>query len=135
MTSENIYINWTWILVGFCFYIVFHLFPTYTILSFPTIKPNGILTILFIGVSAIGVISGYLSEKKIYIESGIAALLYTLLIVILLNTLFNEKSSYPNYELFHLVNQSISFYIFIMLGSFALAGIGSWIGDKIKGKV
>ncbi|HWP82897.1 MAG TPA: hypothetical protein VNN76_09625 [Bacteroidota bacterium] len=79
-------VDWKWVGVGFCFYVVFHLLPTYLLLG---ISLRGMHTgfasfaiWMFTGLAVIGFYIGYRSSGVTIVEPGLSALLYILALVL-----------------------------------------------------
>jgi hypothetical protein len=73
-------IDWKWVGVGFCFYVVFHLLPTYLLLGISSRGMHGgfasFAIWMFAGLAVIGFYIGYRSSGVTILEPGISALLY-----------------------------------------------------------
>jgi hypothetical protein len=75
-------IDWPWVGVGFCFYVVFHLLPTYLLAGMGATKYGNTSfgVWLFAGLAFIGLYIGYRSRGVTIIEPGIAALAYVVVL-------------------------------------------------------
>jgi hypothetical protein len=90
-------LSWQWILVSYCFLVLFHLFPTCILLSPRTLSLGNLLNIIFafegkefiqlaiwfgIEIATVGAFVGYRSQKQRILEPAIAAAAYCLTIMI-----------------------------------------------------
>jgi hypothetical protein len=77
-------IDWRWLLVSFCFFVLFHLFPSSLASGLKLFFSSRLWDSFFLwGVGGIAVISGYIgyrSRGKAVPEPVIAALLYVVLL-------------------------------------------------------
>ena len=76
-------IRWSWVGVGFCFYMTFHLFPSTLLgmtscLTLMWLSGRFILFLLwlYVGIALVAGYIGYRSRGKTFIESGLAAIFY-----------------------------------------------------------
>lgn len=74
-------IDWPWVGVGFCFYVVFHLLPTYLLVGIGGGMKYGSGAFgvwMFTGLALIGLYIGYRSRGVTIIEPGLSALAYVI---------------------------------------------------------
>lgn len=77
-------IDWRWLLVSFCFFVLFHLFPSSLASGLKLFFSSHSLDTFALfgvgGIAAISVYIGFRSSGKAILEPGIAALLYIVLL-------------------------------------------------------
>ena len=118
-------IDWRWLLVSFCFLVLFHLFPSAFAsglrLFFST---RSIGNFLFWGVGGIAIVSGYIgfrSSGKAILEPGIAAALY----IVLLRVIVSRTWSFVEFF------GPIPFWISIIPAALAIGYVGAMAGAWI----
>lgn len=78
-------IDWKWVGVGFCFFVVFHLLPSYLLWGFRGVwigSRIGVALWLFFGMALTGMAIGYTSRGVTIIEPGISAVVYSVVLVL-----------------------------------------------------
>ena len=76
-------IDWKWVGIGYCFFVVFHLLPSYVISGFNMqmdIAAQGLW--LFIGLAVIAFYIGYRSRGVTILEPAISAFLYDITLLL-----------------------------------------------------
>ena len=77
-------INWKWVGIGYCFFVVFHLLPSYIINGFyfnmEDLAGRGIW--LFFGLAIIAFYIGYRSRGVTILEPAISALFYDITLLL-----------------------------------------------------
>lgn len=84
-------IDWRWVGIGYCFYVVFHLLPTYLTTSLDPLEQG---FWLFIGLAVIAFYIGYRSSGVTILEPAIAALLYDLTLLLEFKNLWGRTLSH-----------------------------------------
>ena len=76
-------IDWRWIIVSYCFLVLFHLFPSFLTADFlfANDEPIALLLWLGIGIGVVCAVIAYQSRKITILEPGLAAVLYAFTIV------------------------------------------------------
>lgn len=122
--SSKIRIDWRWVGLGYCFFVVFHLLPSY-LFNILSIVQEGSLVLSFwllAGLVLIGVYIGYRSTGYTILEPAIAALLYTITIFLRAGDFWGETWN----------SQSAGMLFVGMVAAFLLAMLGAWIGEKLQ---
>jgi hypothetical protein len=93
-------LSWQWILVSYCFLVLYHLFPTSVLLSPRTLKLGDLLNMdpifhgkefipmaiwIGVGIAVVSAIVAYRSQQAKILEPAIGATLYCLTIILLLH--------------------------------------------------
>ena len=124
-SATKLSIDWKWVGLGYCFFVVFHLLPAYTLLQFSFLGKvsNALRTLwLLVGLLVIGVYIGYRSRGFTVVEPAISAVLYVA-------TLFFKAEDFVGMRV-----SSRSFALMLIAGgvAFLLALIGAWIGEMLQ---
>ena len=124
-------LSWQWMLVSYCFLVLFHLFPTCMLLSPRILDLDNLLYFIFsfegrefirlaiwvgIGIAAVGTFVGFRSLRPRILEPAIAAAAYCLTIMIFLK----PPSDVPAY--YSTTGFIIAMCIFSFVVGFAGAG-------------
>ncbi|HEY6951066.1 MAG TPA: hypothetical protein VI758_01595 [Bacteroidota bacterium] len=130
MNGGNMYgslvsIRWQWLLVSFCSLVLYHLLPSYILLSpQPFLGFRRMWTIaawLVVGIAAVSYYVSQRSSKPTIVEPAIASTLYSLLMIVYLPA----PESAPVYY------RHLSFLpvplILSFVTAFTSAGIGVWL--------
>lgn len=118
-------IDWKWVGVGYCFFVVFHLLPTYLLLEFSFVgKVGDILRSLWllVGLLVIGVYIGFRSRGYTVIEPAISAVLYVATIFFKADDFMGRGWS----------SRSYAGLLVASLIAFALAMIGASLGEMLQ---
>lgn len=118
-------INWRWLVVTYCFLILFSLFPTF--LAFGTqvfFQPYATQWFTLWAGSSMAVVCGYVGVRSrgiILLEPGVASLLYVL-------TLFAAfVSPWENIKGYGRVEFKIALLVLAFLIGFGAAAVGEWL--------
>jgi len=118
-------VNWQWLVVTYCFLILFSLFPTF--LAFGTqmfFQPYATQWFTMWTGSSMAVVCGYVGLRSrgiTLLEPGIASLLYAL-------TLFLAfESPLENMKGFSRVEFWIGFFLLVFVIGFGAAAVGEWL--------
>jgi hypothetical protein len=88
-------IDWKWVGVGYCFFVVFHLLPTYLLNGFTLGQNNLEIGFwLFVGVAIIAFYIGYRSRGVTILEPAISAVLYDITLLLEFNQLWGRSVSH-----------------------------------------
>ncbi len=90
-------IDWPWVGVVFCIYVVFHLLPTYFLATIGGGMKGGFATFgvwMFAGLAVIGLYIGYRSRGVTMIEPGLAALLYVFVFFLSIQRFWGDTFSF-----------------------------------------
>jgi hypothetical protein len=92
---RNVKIDWKWVGVGYCLFIVFQLLPTYLLNGFTLYESNlGTGFWLFVGVAIIAFYIGYRSRGRTILEPAISAILYDITLLLEFNRLWGRSASH-----------------------------------------
>ena len=119
-------LDWPWIGVGYCFYVVFHLLPSYLLLgltSFGDIPALVKVVWLFLGLAVIGFSIGYRSRGVTIWVPAIAAVLYDL-------TLMLEFSDFWGRSVY---NSWGVFFIWIV-ATLVITVASAWDGEMVQAR-
>ncbi len=123
--SRKITIDWRWVGVGYCFFVVLHLLPTLLFNIFFGLRYSGLNVIpvlywIYFGLFYVGFYIGYRSRDFTVIESGLAGTAYGLTLVYVL----------PNVMLIPL--KVWEGKIFLIASLFVIATISAWLGEIVQ---
>jgi hypothetical protein len=117
-------LDWRWIGVGYCFYVVFHLLPSYLLLGFGRLGDVPALAKiiwLFFGLALIGFYIGYSSRGVTIWEPAIAAVLYDL-------TLMLEFSDFWGRS----VQNSLGIFFIWIIATLVITIASAWEGEMVQ---
>jgi len=120
-------IDWQWVGIGYCFFIVYHLLPSYLILG---LSRNGLTgemakgIWLFAGLGVIGAYIGYRSRGITILEPAISALLYMATLTLLFDQ-FWGRSFGP---------RSVGLIYYWIAGGFLIAFVSAWVGELVQAR-
>jgi hypothetical protein len=125
LISRKLTIDWRWVGVGYCFFVVLHLLPTVLFNIFFGLKSNPlsimpVLYWLYFGLFYVGFYIGYRSRDFTVIESGLAGTAYGVTLVYLL----------PSVMLIPLKVWEGKVSLIISL--FVVATISAWVGEIVQ---
>lgn len=123
--SASMRIDWKWVGVGYCIFVVFHLLPSLFLLEFVRQGLGGnLLRSLWglMGLVVVGLYIGYRSRGYTILEPAIAALLYAVTIFLKSGELIGGKWT----------SQSAGMLLVMSVGAFLLAMFGAWIGEMLQ---
>jgi hypothetical protein len=122
-------IDWQWVLMGYCFFVVFHLLPSFLMLG---AFAGGLSEIgwplgawFFGGLVIVGYFIGYKSRGVTIIEPAIASVLYTL-------TLLLEFSQFSGHSLTWR-NAAWAYVWFVLV--LLLTIVGAWLGELAQARL
>lgn len=120
-------IDWRWVGIGYCLYIVYHLLPSYLLLGMARHGLTGETAKavwLYVGLGAIGLYIGYRSHGITILEPAISALLYMATLTLLFDQ-FWGRSFGP---------RSVGLIYFWIVGGFFIAFVSAWVGELIQAR-
>gem|GEM_PF-5542303 len=125
LTSRKLTIDWRWVGVGYCFFVVLHLLPTVLFNIFLGLKSSAlnvmpVLYWLYFGLFYVGFYIGYRSRDFTVIESGLAGTVYGLTLVYVL----------PNVMLIPL--RVWEGKVTLIVSLFVVATISAWVGEIVQ---
>ena len=118
-------IDWKWIGLGYCIFVVFHLLPTYLLIQFSFIGRTGdaVRTLwLIAGMLVIGVYIGYRSRGFTVLEPAISAVLYVITIFFKADEFMGRGCSIRTTGAL-MIAAGIAFF---------LTMLGAWFGEMLQ---
>jgi len=118
-------IDWAWVGVGYCFFVVFHLLPSYVLLEFVRqgMGENVVRGMwLIAGLLVVGLYIGYRSRGTTILEPAISAMLYTI-------TLMSKSGEFLGRSI---GGRRISMMLVWGGVAFLIAMLGAWIGEMLQ---
>ena len=117
-------IDWKWVGIGYCFFIVFHLLPTYVLSGF-ALQSDAIAggIWLFFGLAVIAFYIGYKSRGVTIIEPAISALLYDATLLFEFHSLWGRSPSH-----------SPGLFIEWALITLVVAVAAAWLGELFQAR-
>ena len=114
-------IDWRWVGLGICFFIVMHLLPTYLLFEF-RIMSSAFSTLfsvwVFAGMAFVGFFIGWKSKGVTIVEAGIAGLVYGFILL----AAIQQELGGP------LVISSIGWFVAVI----AIATVSAWFGELVQ---
>jgi hypothetical protein len=87
-------IDWKWVGIGYCFFVVFHLLPSYLTMGF-SFHPNDVFGFqLFVGLALIAFYIGYRSRGVTILEAAISVILYDITLLLEFNKFWGRSVSH-----------------------------------------
>ncbi len=123
--TTNMRIDWKWVGLGYCIFVVFHLLPAYLLIQFSYVGRIGdtLRTLwLIAGMLVIGVYIGYRSRGFTILEPAISAVLYIF-------TIFFKADEFMGRRL---DIRSLGALLVAAGVAFLLAMLGAWIGEMLQ---
>ncbi len=117
-------IDWTWVGVGYCFFVVFHLLPSYLMMFGMPIDLLGMAIWLFIPLAIIGFVIGRWSRGVTIIEPGLSALAYVLTLTLEFGHIWGRSFSLRSGGIIYLWAVS----------SFVIAVTSAWVGELVQAR-
>jgi len=117
-------INWKWVGIGYCFFVVFHLLPSYVINGFNMGVDLGAQGLwLFAGLAIIAFYIGYRSRGITILEPAISALLYDITLLLEFRDFWGRIVSH-------------SYGIIYVLGilTLVLTICSAWLGEVLQSR-
>jgi hypothetical protein len=117
-------IDWRWLLVSYCFLILFHLFPSFLITGWRNtyVGPVGFLSWLTIGTGIVCAVIGVWSRGITILEPGLASILYT----------FTLVGGLKPQWLFGRDFRSTAWQIVLLLSMFVVGCLGAALGEWLQ---
>lgn len=117
-------INWKWVGVGYCFFVVFHLMPTYLISGFALQAETSSRGIwLFLGLAIIAFYIGYRSRGVTIIEPAISAILYDLTLLFEFSNLWGRSATH-----------SVGILVLWGLLTLVVTVTAAWLGELFQAR-
>ncbi len=123
--TTNMRIDWKWVGLGYCIFVVFHLLPAYLLIQFSYVGRIGdtLRTLwLIAGMLVIGVYIGYRSRGFTILEPAISAVLYIF-------TIFFKADEFMGRRL---DIRSLGALLVAAGVAFLFAMLGAWIGEMLQ---
>ncbi|MCX6143373.1 MAG: hypothetical protein NTZ35_09145 [Ignavibacteriales bacterium] len=122
-------IDWRWLVVTYCFLVLFHLLPTLLELSlWQLFLSHGIWQFVAwtaFGVAVVGGYVGYRSHGTNILEPGIASMLYVATLIVLLSKVRDVQAS--GYRLIGLL---VALHLIVFLVGCFGAAVGNWLKTR-----
>ena len=121
-------LQWKWVWISFCFYVSFHLLPSYVTGGFFAISYGNpwnnivMLAWIFLGVGIVGAFIGYRSRGITVLEPAIASLLYIIVL----------SFSIPRLWPFQMGAGHIPNLLLAMISAFVVAAAGGAFGEVLQ---
>ncbi len=123
--------DWRWFVVGFCFLVLFHLLPSFFLLSSRisfSFLPSSLLAgfVIWLAAGIVGVSSyiGWRSAQGLFLEPAFASLAYCLVLMVA----YNEPGRmYLINNLYNRYTFPVGLLIFSFVLGFTPASIISWL--------
>jgi hypothetical protein len=115
-------INWKWVGVGYCLFVVYHLLPSYVLLGFARfgmLGEAGKGIWLFIGFAVIAFYIGYRSRGITILEPAISSVLYVVTLTLLFEKFWGRSFS---------MRSAGVIYVWIV-GAGVIAFVSAWVGE------
>jgi hypothetical protein len=126
--DKKIHIDWRWVGIGYCFFIVFLILPTYIIISpietYFNFKIPFAGFFAFIGFVCIAFYIGCRSKGIAIFESGISALM--IVGTFLVSDLENASGRFTL--------EAVGKYLFGIFLIFSFASISAWVGKYVHAR-
>jgi|SRR5579862_180238 len=124
-------LNWEWVGVGFCFFVVFHLLPTYilgmmTEHSVVVSSDERLVIWLFFGLGIISGYIGYKSKQVSFIEPALSAAGYITVLGFVLPRIFSV-GWFSKTQMFHGRLPILPGLCVLLLGFF-VASLSAYVG-------
>jgi hypothetical protein len=120
-------IDWSWVGVGYCFLVVFHLLPSYLLLGIGKFGEHAELlkaVWLFLGLAIVSFYIGYRSWGVTIVEPALSAFLYTITLGFLLGELSGRSYSL----------RSAGFLYVWIVAILVVATLSAWIGERVQSR-
>ena len=118
-------IDWSWVGVGYCFFVVIHLLPSYLLLGIGKFGEHAELlkaVWLFVGLAIVSFSIGYRSWSVTIVEPAISAILYTITLGFLLREFSGRSFSL----------RSAGFLYVWIVAILVVATLSAWIGERVQ---
>jgi hypothetical protein len=122
-------IDWRWLVVTYCFLVLFHLLPSLLELTLWQLLLASAIWKFAVwtagGVALVSAYVGYRSRSAIILESGIAAMLYTATLIATLSKLRNIYA-----EGYRLIGLLVALHLIVFLVGCFGAAAGGWLQSR-----
>jgi len=119
-------IDWKWVGMGYCFFVVFHMLPSYFITGVFTTSLSGVAFLpglwMFIGLAYVGFLVGYRSQGVTIAEPGLSSLLYALTLMYYMGKFTGQEVSL----------RTVGFAYVTIVAIFVTAVVSAWLGEKAQ---
>jgi len=120
-------IDWKWIGMGYCYFVVFHMLPSYffTGTRFSLMRSGFVELMgvwLFIGLAFVAFFIGFHSRGVTVIEPGLSSLMYAITIFFYLGRFTGQDVSL----------RTIGYAYITALMFFLTAVLSAWLGEKMQ---
>ncbi|MGB2869117.1 MAG: hypothetical protein WBD36_11745 [Bacteroidota bacterium] len=115
-------IDWRWVGVGYCFFVVFHLLPSYLLASFSRVGLEDKGTWLVTGLAFIAFYVGYRSRGITILEPAISALFYILTLALLFERFWGRSLSW----------HSAGIVGIWAVSAMVIALVSAWVGELVQ---
>lgn len=121
-------IDWRWVGIGYCFFVVFHLLPSYLAIFLSPLVSGGRMADkglwLFFGLAVIGYYIGYRSKGVTILEPAISSVLYLLTLSLLFERFWGRA----------MTTRTIGLMIVWAALSFIISFVSAWIGELMQAR-
>ena len=121
-------IDWRWVGIGDCFFVVFHLLPSYFLIflsplfSQTNMADKGIW--LFLGLGVIGFYIGYRSKGVTILEPALSSVLYLLTLTLLFERFWGRS----------LNTRTMGLMLIWVVVGFVISFVSAWIGEILQAR-
>ncbi|HTX17195.1 MAG TPA: hypothetical protein VMG34_00940 [Bacteroidota bacterium] len=122
---KNVSVDWRWVGVGTCFFIVMHLLPTYILFELRVITTlfGAIFSVwVFAGMAFISFFIGWKSKGVTIIEAGLAAFIYGIVLMLAINQEWGVGPVFP------LVIKPLGWFFAVVV----IATVSAWFGELVQ---
>jgi hypothetical protein len=120
----SITIDWSWVGLGYCFFVVFHLLPIVLFYD-PYIFSGWLQAViygwLFGGLAVIAFLIGFVSRGVTILEAGIAAVVYSITVLAAMSSLGIGKAFSVNGAQ-------------LIISAILISILSAWIGETMQSK-
>lgn len=119
-------IDWKWVGMAYCFFVVFHMLPSYFIVGGASISLRGVDVMpaawMFLGLAYVGFLVGYRSHGVTITEPGISSLLYALTLLAYMGEFTGQDLS----------ARTVGYVYVTVVTIFVTAVVSAWLGEKAQ---
>jgi hypothetical protein len=128
-TLRSMKLDWRWLVVTYCFLVLFHLLPSLLELSvWQGLLAHGIWQFMAwtaFGVAVVGGYVGYRSHRTIVLESGFASMLYVATLILILSKVRDMQAGS-----YRLVGLLVALHLIAFLIGLFGAAVGKWMQSR-----
>lgn len=132
MTTQTIQpikkIDWRWVGIGYCFFVVFHLLPSYLLFFVSPLLAGRDMTAkggwLFLGLALVGCFIGYRSKGVTILEPALSSLAYLLTLSLLFEQFWGRSIN----------TNTVGLMIAWAAVGFVIAFVSAWVGEIIQAR-